>query len=189
MKYSILAFIVVWIFASTGVAQMTSSLFSDHKAHQPGDLLTVLIMETAKAENEAQTETESSDEVGGQVSEGTGYLDFFPGADINASVSNNYFGSGSSMREGSLRGKITVRIDSILPGGNNYQISGKRVVDANKEKQIMELNGVVRSRDIQPDNTVYSYLIADAEITYRGRGVVAAAHKPGILRRILNWIF
>lgn len=170
------------------MGQMASSLFSDHKARGAGDLLTVLVVETAEAENEAQTETKSKDKVGGDVSQGTGYLDFFPGADIEAGVNNSYFGSGSNTRSGSLRGKITVRIDSILPGGS-YEISGRRVVDANKEKQIMELRGVVRPRDIQPDNTVYSYLIADAEITYRGRGVVAAAHKPGVLRRILNWIF
>ncbi len=188
MRHLVMCMLTVVCAAGFAHGQMASSLYSDHKAQTPGDLLTVLIVETAQAENKAKTETESKDNTGARVSRGNGYLDFFPGADIEANISNSYFGSGSNVRSGSLRGKITVRIDSILPGGS-YEISGQRVVDANKEKQIMELRGVVRPRDIQQDNTVYSYLIANAEITYRGRGVVAAAHKPGILRRIFNWIF
>ncbi len=53
----------------------------------------------------------------------------------------------------------------------------------------MELTGVVRGRDIQPDNTIYSYNVADANIVYEGQGIVQAAQKPGLLRRILNWVF
>lgn len=169
-------------------AQTFTSFYSDHKARQPGDLVTVLVTEFAQASNQAKTETKAEESNSANLSQGTGALNFFPEMSFGGGLNNSYSGSGTNSRTGSLKGKITVRIDSILPGGA-YVVSGKRIVDANKEKQIMKLSGVVRPRDIQADNTVYSYLIADAEITYEGRGVVAAAHKPGIIMRILNWVF
>lgn len=175
-------------FASLGVAQTMNSFYADHKARQPGDLLTVLIMEFAEAENNAQTETQSEDAMAGDLSQGTGFLGFIPEASVGGAINNSFSGSGSNSRTGSLSGKITVSIDSIMPGGA-YRISGERIIDVNSEKQVMKLQGVVRPRDIQSDNTVYSYLVADAEITYEGKGVVAAGHKPGIIRRILDWVF
>jgi len=63
------------------------------------------------------------------------------------------------------------------------------MVEINGEEQTTVLSGIVRARDIQSDNTVYSYLIADASIAYRGRGLVNDAGKPGILSRFINWLF
>ena len=188
MRKFILLILLGCFFGVELVAQTFTSLYSDHKARDQGDLLTVLIVEVAEAQNSAETQTESEEATSASLSEGTGFLSFFPETSGGMGINNSYSGSGSSSRQGSLKGKITVQIDSILPGGA-YMVSGRRVVDVNKEKQIMELKGVVRPRDVQADNTVYSYLVANAEITYEGRGVVAAAHKPGIIRRILNWIF
>ena len=51
------------------------------------------------------------------------------------------------------------------------------------------MTGTVRPKDIAPDNTVDSYLIADAEISYTGKGNADQAARPGIFTRILNWIF
>ncbi len=177
------------LFLTTAMAeaQTYQSLYSDHKARQTGDLLTVLIVEFTTAENEAETNTESSDESSLSAG-GSGALDFFPEIGFNGSIGNEYSGSGSNSRTGSLKGKITVRIDST-EGTDIYYVSGTRVLDVNNEKQVMELTGVVRGRDIQPDNTIYSYNVADANIVYEGQGIVQAAQKPGLLRRILNWVF
>ena len=188
MKRAIITLTGVILAWSTVSAQSFNSLYTDFKARQPGDLLTVLIVEVTEAQNQAATETKSEDKTDMGLSAGTGYLGFIPGTDIGGNVNNSFSGSGSSTRKGSLQGKITVKIDSIMPGGL-YHISGSRIIEMNKDKQIMQLAGLVRSRDIQSDNTVYSYLIADAQITYTGKGIVASGHNPGILRRILNWIF
>ncbi len=188
MKKIILFMLFVTGIALSIDAQSFTSFYSDHKARQPGDLLTVLVTEFTQASNQAKTETKSEEANSASVDQGTGMLSFFPEMSVGGGINNSFTGSGNNSSTGSLKGKITVRIDSILPGGA-YRVTGKRIVDANKEKQIMKLTGVVRPRDIQADNTVYSYLIADAEISYEGRGVVAAAHKPGILMRILNWVF
>lgn len=188
MKKRILIIAGIFLFGNPLIGQALNSFYSDHKARQPGDLLTVLVMEFTEAENRAQTETQSEDAASGELSQGTGFLGFIPEASVGGSINNSFSGSGSNSRTGSLKGKITVTIDSIMPGGS-YWVSGKRIIDVNSEKQIMKLEGIVRPRDIQSDNTVYSYLVADARITYEGKGVVAAGNKPGLLRRILNWVF
>ncbi len=169
-------------------AQTVQSIYADHKARTPGDLLTVMIVEFTEAQNKAKTNTYSNDASSASASASGALLDYFPDLGFNGQISNEYSGSGSNSRTGSLKSKITVRIDSVLSAGI-YQVSGTRVLDVNNEKQTMTLTGVVRARDIQPDNTIYSYNVADANIMYEGRGIVEAAHKPGLLRRILNWIF
>ena len=55
--------------------------------------------------------------------------------------------------------------------------------------ETMTLTGVVRQKDVKPDNTIESYLIADAEIHYTGKGTANDAARPGIVMRFLNWLF
>jgi flagellar L-ring protein precursor FlgH len=63
------------------------------------------------------------------------------------------------------------------------------VVEVNEEKGIIKISGMIRPLDIQQNNIVYSSSIADAQITYSGKGVANTAQRPGILARIMNWLF
>jgi flagellar basal body L-ring protein FlgH len=47
----------------------------------------------------------------------------------------------------------------------------------------------VRPQDIEANNIIYSYNVADAQITYSGKGVANTGQRPGLVARILNWIF
>ena len=62
-------------------------------------------------------------------------------------------------------------------------------MDVNGDKQTMILTGTIRPQDITADNIVYSYYIADAQISYKGKGPVNQGQRPGWLFRIINWIF
>ena len=68
-------------------------------------------------------------------------------------------------------------------------IEGSRVVGISDDRETLTLSGVVRQRDVNPDNSIDSYLIADAEIAYRGKGPTSTASRPGPIMRFLNWIF
>jgi flagellar L-ring protein precursor FlgH len=68
-------------------------------------------------------------------------------------------------------------------------IEGSRSVGISNDRETMTLSGVVRQRDVRPDNSVDSYLIADAQISYRGKGAISDGSRPGLLMRLLNWIF
>jgi len=76
----------------------------------------------------------------------------------------------------------------VKPNGD-LVIEGTRVLGINNDKEMLILTGIVRPQDISPSNTVYSYQIADAQISYKGKGAASDGGKPGWIIRFLNWIF
>ena len=67
-------------------------------------------------------------------------------------------------------------------------IEGTKEVTINRERQILTLRGVVRSRDVTPGNVVASTSIANMEVIFDGKGVVADVNKPGLLYRFFRMI-
>lgn len=161
-----------------------NALVADHRAKLPGDLLTIIIVEKAEANQKAA----SSNKKGAGVSAGPGlgFLDFFPAVKLNGE--DNLSATGVTSRGGSLNAKMTVMVTEVLPNGN-LQVEGEQTITVNREEQKIKLRGQVRPEDITRDNTVLSTYVANAEITYLGDGVVGDKQKPGLLSRILSWLF
>jgi len=164
-----------------------NSLFADHKSRNVGDLLTVKIIETASASNEAKTSTSNSNGLA-LSGAGTGALDFMPSLGATGSSSLAYSGTGKTERKGSLKAVIECKLVEILPNGN-YIIEGNKIIEVNGEKQITSLNGLIRPEDIDENNSVNSNNIANLNITYTGVGVVEEAEEPGMITRFFNWLF
>lgn len=164
------------------------SLFTDKRGRKSGDIITVLVMETAKASNDTRTATDSktSLEVGSQ--KGTGLLKWIPGFGVNAGTDVGFDGKGATARNGALKATVTARIIQVLENGN-LAIEGSKLVTINNEEEILEVSGMIRADDINPDNTVYSFKLADAVIRYTGNGVNSSAQEPGIFTRFFNWLF
>lgn len=161
-----------------------ASLVSNLKAHRVGDLVTILITEQASANAGAKTKADNkSEHTGGP---GLGFLDFIRPWDISSE--NKYQGTGDTQRQGSLQAEITARIIEVLHNGD-FRLSGSRMININGEKQLIEITGVCRARDIGADNTIMSTFISDAQIAYNGSGLVTDAAQPGVVTRILNWLF
>lgn len=163
------------------------SLFTDKRAFHLNDVVTILLMEFTSGTNQATTDSDTRHQVDVKNAV-SGALDFLPGLGMDAGIDSEQRARGTTTRQGSLRGKMSARIVEILPNGT-LRLEGRRTVEINGEEQITILTGIVRPSDIRADNTVYSYLIADASITYRGRGVVDQAARPGLLSRFFNWLF
>jgi len=163
------------------------SLYSDVRAHRVGDILLIHIVEFSQGSHTADSKTEKSAKTGTSGS-GTGALKFFPLFGMEHESNRSFSGKGNTKRTGSLRAKMTARIKSIDENGN-YVIEGAREVTVNDERMMMTLTGLVRPQDITAENVVYSYQIADAKITYKGKGNVHGSQKPGWITRILGWIF
>lgn len=161
-----------------------ASLVSNLKAHRVGDLVTILITEEAAANAGAKTKADNKSEHGGGP--GLGFLDFIRAWDVSSE--NKYQGNGDTERNGSLRAEITARITEVLHNGD-FRLSGTRMVNINGEKQLIEITGICRARDIGPDNTIMSTFISDAQIAYNGSGLVTDSAQPGVVTRILNWLF
>ena len=83
--------------------------------------------------------------------------------------------------------QIAVQIIDVLPNGN-LVVQGKRETSFSGEKQTILLHGIVRAEDVNADNTVLSYNIADATIQIIGKGTVTDSTKKGWFTRLWDKI-
>ncbi|MBO8142170.1 MAG: flagellar basal body L-ring protein FlgH [Firmicutes bacterium] len=164
----------------------SGSLYSDSKAHQVGDLVTLIIVERTEATQSATTETgKDSSLTLGPVA----ISDWVPAiSPISASASDSFRGGGSTTRGGTLNARMTAKVVDVLPNGI-LVIEGRQTIVVNGDEQVIVVSGLVRPQDIQPDNTVLSTFVADATISYYGQGPLADKQQPGLLTRLLNWLF
>ena len=171
-------------------------LTDDLKARRRGDIVTIVISETASASKEAKTGTSRDSAIGAGIPnlmglEKLGMMksNFSDLANIlKANASSTFQGAGSTSRQENLNATITARVIEVLPNGN-LLIEGRRNIKVNEEDQIIVLEGSVRSRDISPDNTVNSIYVADARISYSGRGIISDRQSPGWLMNFLDKIW
>lgn len=164
------------------------SLFSDQKANRVGDAITILVMESSEASNNAQTSAGRSSELSLSASGTMDSEAVVPRSAFDMGSGNEFNGSGATKSAGMFRTRITATIDSVLTNGNLF-IRGSRVISINGEEQIIKLNGVVRVSDISSDNTVLSYNISDAEIILEGKGMIDRMQGPGWLTKLFHWLF
>jgi flagellar L-ring protein precursor FlgH len=170
--------------------------FVDVRPRFPGDLLTVLISESARGAKNAETSTESEASISGSIEEFFGLPQILPdiSSDINpsslakAAAKRTFDGTGETSRTGSLTGQITVTVTAVEPNGNLH-VEGQKVVTINSEEQYIVLQGVVRPEDIDGTNTVPSTRLADARIDFYGSGVVGDKQRPGFGFRLLDWVW
>ncbi|MBN2071812.1 MAG: flagellar basal body L-ring protein FlgH [Candidatus Krumholzibacteriota bacterium] len=160
------------------------SLYSNLKGYRVGDVVTVIIQEQSSASSSAKTDTKVKAEA--TSGPGVGSLDFISLWGLTSE--NKYKGDAKTSRAGQLSARVTVRITEILENGD-YLIEGNREVNINGERERITLSGIIRSRDISTDNTILSTYVADARIMYDGKGTVDSGHEPGILTKLINWIF
>lgn len=164
------------------------SLFADIKAHKVGDLLTVHILESATARNAVGSNVKKSNTFELDAGPGIGKLDFIGLFGLNTSSENKSTNQGQTSRAGQLRAQMTVQVVGIRDNGD-LVIQGTRVIGINNDKEQLLLTGIVRADDVKPDNSISSHQIADAQISYRGKGAASSGGKSGFVSRVLNWLF
>lgn len=149
---------------------LAQSLYSDYKAHQVGDIISVVIVENANASRESSSASKSNAEMEMGASTSGNVADFLPLFGGKSKLSSDYDTGDESAQKEKLTGRISVRIVEKTPTGM-FKIVGERTLNVNGEKNLMELEGYVRPRDISHNNTIYSHKIADAQITYKKGGI------------------
>jgi len=164
--------------------QTGRSLVSNDKARCVGDIITILIVEQSTANSASKTNANNKSEVSGGP--GLGMFDVLTNWGLD--VENKYSGDGSTQRSGDLQAEITVRIIEEMHNGD-YRLAGTRLVDINGERQLIEISGFCRAQDINADNTILSTYIADAQIAYNGTGTVNDSSNPGVVTKLVNWLF
>jgi flagellar L-ring protein precursor FlgH len=97
----------------------------------------------------------------------------------------SFSGQADSSQSNRLDGSITVTVAERLPNGN-LVVRGEKMIQINQGEELIRVQGIVRPVDIGPQNTVPSTKIADARISYGGKGTLADANRPGWLSRFFN---
>lgn len=158
------------------------TLFEDIKARRVGDILTVLLVESTSGQN-------SSDNNVSQASGSTVTAPTFngrarPNLGVSLNSENSFNGQSGSSQSNSLTGSIAVTVSGVLANGN-LVIEGEKWVQINQGNEYIKLQGVVRPKDIGTFNTLYSTQVADARISYGGKGNNARNNNPGWATKIL----
>lgn len=173
------------------------AFFKDQRAAAVGDLLTVMISmeDSAKINNKTtrgRTNTEDASATNFMGLE-TKLKDIFPNAvspssllDLDSSTSN--VGEGTINRDEKIELKIAAVITQRLPNGN-LVLSGRQEVRVNFEVRQLQVAGVVRPEDIKADNTITYDKIAEARISYGGKGHISDIQQPRYGTQIMDVIF
>lgn len=170
-----------------------SSLVQDPRAERPGDVLTITIDMRDRASLDSSTErsrdatrsmSTSLDyllSLFGISREGTGEINF----DANGATSAQ--GKGTTEREEKLKLRVAALVTERLPNGNLI-VSGSQEVRVNYELRIVQVAGIVRPRDISPDNTIPYEKIAEARISVGGRGRAMEVQQPAWGQQVLDQV-
>jgi flagellar L-ring protein precursor FlgH len=163
-------------------------LFEDIKARRLGDLITVILDERTNAAKTATTSTSKDSSLDMPGPSLFGMPITHNGKSLlSASVAakRKFSGSGDSSQSNSLSGNITVSIADVHANGNML-VRGEKILTLNQGSEVIRISGIVRPVDISPNNTVLSTQIANANITYGGKGNLADSNKAGWLTRVFN---
>ena len=159
------------------------AFFKDQRAHQVGDILTikVKIQDKAEIDNETKRSRNTKEDSGIDNLFGLMKIPFtkqaIPNRLLTADSTTQTDGKGSVNRQEALLTNVAAVVTQVLPNGN-LVIEGKQEVRVNFEMRELIVAGIVRPEDIEADNTLDSQKIAQARISYGGRGQITDVQQP-----------
>ena len=173
------------------------TLYSDQVARRSGDLITILVKETTSISETQKTQNKRENTVDAAVT-------LFPGSNeipastgspqagtlpaLAANSKKDFKGEGKYEAEGEVKAVITGRVIDVLDNGN-LLIEGRRLVRVNKDTKTILITGIIRTADIQANNTVLSEKLHNFQVSIVGEGPLARSGNEGFLGQILDIIW
>lgn len=158
-----------------------AALFKDARALNIGDILTVTIAidDSASFDNKTDRSRDNSWTKNYKVKNSGLIAD----VDVNGEMSNG--GKTSSTGDGSIerKEKLSLQLAVVVTGtldNGNLLISGSQEVRVNQEIRVLNLAGIVRPQDVDADNKLSYDKIAEARISYGGRGRLSEIQNPPV---------
>jgi flagellar L-ring protein precursor FlgH len=160
-------------------------LTRDLRATEVGDLVTVVVNDSASAVSSGTSNTQRKSATSTGITGLGGLTDARFANLLNMNGNNQLQSQGQTSRNTTLSTTVTARVIQVTPGGN-LVIEGIKNVGVNSEKQAVDLKGIIRPADLTVANTIRSDQIANLTIQINGKGIVGdAIRRPNILYRIL----
>jgi flagellar L-ring protein precursor FlgH len=181
------------------------AFFKDQRAQQVGDIMTVKVAITDRANIDNTTSRSrkagesgaAGGQIGGSITGAVGAVlgRVLPenrqtgGANSDALLTvtsdSTQQGAGSVRRQEQLNTNVAVIVTQVLPNGN-LVVEGKQEVRVNFEVRELIVAGIVRPEDIEADNTIASAKIAQARIAYGGRGQITDVQQPRYGQQVMD---
>ena len=169
------------------------SFIKDQRAANIGDLLTVLVSinDQASVSNETNRTRTDSEQAG--MTNMLGLETILPKAMNPASLVNTNSasaadGKGTITRSEAITLKVAAVVTQVLPNGN-LVVTGKQEVRVNFDLRELDISGVVRPEDIASDNTISYEKIAEARMSYAGRGQINDVQQPRWGQQLIDVLF
>lgn len=157
-----------------------SDLFSDQRATKIGDVITVMIAIDDNATFGNATDRALTSEIKGGINftnqQSTSQTQWNPQADLTSSSTTQ--GNGTIDRSEKINLSVAAVVTDVLPNGN-LVVSGSQEVRVNYELRVLNVAGIIRPLDISRENTIPYNKIAEARISYGGRGRIMEVQQPG----------
>lgn len=179
----------------------SNTLIAEKSARfEVGDIITVMVRERIDAETAADTNTKKESDVGTVAplaangflvnnpdEGGMGILN--PGELPNwgGETENETKNRGTTTRESSLTTQVGCVVREVYPNGN-LLIEGQRKVTVNREDSTLLVTGMIRSKDVLPNNTIASTQMANAQILLKGKGELWNNQRRGFLTKVVDWV-
>jgi flagellar L-ring protein precursor FlgH len=173
------------------------AFFKDQRANRVGDLLTVnVIIEDEASLNNTTARTRAAEEdaqASSLLGIETRFGEVFPEAIdptnlVDLGSDSSHTGTGTVDRAETVKVKLAAIITQVLPNGN-LVISGHQEVRVNFEVRELTVTGIVRPEDISATNTVNHEQIAEARVSYGGRGQLTDVQQPRYGQQLFDIIF
>lgn len=167
-------------------------LLSDNRARRVGDIVTVVVQESNEAAKANNTKTSKKTGINASISSflfGAAQDRFltrggkYPAMAMNSD--NSFDGGGTIANSERINARIAVRVVEVLPNGN-LTLEGRRSTMVAGEQQEAILRGIIRQEDLQPDNSVFSYNVADANLKFVSKGTVSDSQRRGWFTKIFE---
>lgn len=170
--------------------------FNDPRASNIGDILTVLIQINDQAQLNNSTGRTRKSTMDGGVTNFFGLEQlpgkvlpesFDPATMVGASSNGAFAGQGQVARNEKVDMTVAAIVTQVLPNGN-LVVAGRQEVRINNELRELLVSGIVRPQDITSANQVRHTQMAEARISYGGRGQITAYQQPPKGQQILGAI-
>ena len=166
------------------------AFFKDQRAAQVGDLVTVLvdITDTADVEDGTTATRTGTEAFGipnlfglkGKIAQAV------TGANsLNTNSTNSNVSTGTIKRNESVTLRLAGTVTQLLPNGN-FVVGARQEVRVNSELRVLEVSGIVRPQDISSDNTITHDRMAEARISYGGKGQLTDLQTPRYGQQLLD---
>ena len=170
------------------------TFFKDLRAGRVGDIVTVVISINDSGNVSSETNKSRSSNEDSNLQNLFGLQRRLP-ATLKDNLPNllkmdgksSSSGAGNIIREEKINVRLAAIIIQVLPNGN-LVVQGKQEMRVNYEVRDLQITGIIRPEDISPQNTVGYDSIAEARISYGGRGQIADVQQPRYGSQVMDII-